>query len=309
MVSGSENKRDNTSHGKNYGNLKGNPDRITMLDMQNLIVQTLENIYCFNMTVIEQRLNMSAQVVLEHQWALFVPEIVREAVQCRANILGVTVSELAELLRTDVSTLLDYTLDDITNIFFPNFVSLQARKNIFESRALFQAYALAGLTIDQGQAETMLFYAGHSTIAFNFHSPNLTIRVRWIDSTNLTIRVRWTDPTNLTIRRIFTAYPELTKHTKTYIPQSYHSPPMGRFDESNHSCPMDGSDESNHSCPMDRFDESNHSCPMDGSNESNHSSPLVYTRPVLISFPHYCRMNFTNRTDGVDWTVLENPRP
>ena len=163
--------------GKTMENLKGNPDRITMLDMQNLIVQTLENIYCFNMTVIEQRLNMSALVVLEHQWALFVPEIVREAVQCRANILKVTVSELAELLRTDLSTLLGYTLDDITNIFFPNFVSLQARKNIFETRALFQAYALAGLTIDQGQAETMLFYAGHSAIAFNLR--DLEILYDW----------------------------------------------------------------------------------------------------------------------------------
>ena len=58
---------------------------------------------------------------------------------------------------------------------------------------------------------------------------------------------------------------------------------------------------------MDRFDESNPSCPMDGSNESNHSSPLVYTRSVLISFPHYCRRNFTNRTDGVHSTVLDNP--
>ena len=163
--------------GKTMENLKGNPDRITMFDMQNLIVQTLENIYCFNMTVIEQRLDMSALVVLEHQWALFVTEIVSEAVQCRANILGVTVSELAELLRTDVSTLLGYTLDDITYIFFPNFVLLQARKNIFETRALFQAYALAGLTIDQGQAETMLFYAGHSTIAFNLR--DLEILYDW----------------------------------------------------------------------------------------------------------------------------------
>ena len=163
--------------GRTMENLKGNPDRITMYDMQNLIVQTLENIYCFNMTVIEQRLNMSALVVLEHQWALFVTEIVGEAVQCRANILGVTVSELAELLRTDVSTLLGYTLDDITSIFFPNFVSLQARKNIFETRALSQAYTLAGLTLDQAQAETMLFYAGHSTIAFNLR--DLEILYDW----------------------------------------------------------------------------------------------------------------------------------
>ena len=163
--------------GKTMENLKGNPDPITMFEMHNLIVQTLEDIYCFNMTVIEQRLNMSALVVLENQWALFVPEIVREAVQCRANILGVTVSELAELLRTDVSTLLGYTLDDISNTFFPNFALLQARKNIFETRSLAQAYVFAGLTPNQGQAETMLTFAGHSSIAFNLR--DLEILYDW----------------------------------------------------------------------------------------------------------------------------------
>ena len=163
--------------GKTMENLKGNPDRITLFEMHNLIVQTLEDIYCFNMTVIEQRLNMSALVVLENQWALFVPEIVREAVQCRANILGATVSELAELLRRDVSTLLGYTFYDITKTFFPNFALLQARKNIFETRSLVQAYALAGLSQDQGQAETMLFYAGHSSIDFNLR--DLEILYDW----------------------------------------------------------------------------------------------------------------------------------
>ena len=65
---------------------------------------------------------------------------------------------------------------------------------------------------------------------------NLTIRVRWIDSTNLSIRVRWTNPTNLTIGRIFTAYLSLMNVLRL-IHQSYHSCPMDRFDESFHSCP------------------------------------------------------------------------
>ena len=135
------------------------------------------------------------------------------------------------------------------------------------------------------------------------------------------------------------------KRTKTYFLQSYHSSPMDRFDESNHSCPMDGSDESNdstniYSLPwaypnslrliftnliirlrwidspnlticVRLIDSTNLTIRVrwtDPTIESNHSSPLVYTRPVLISFPHYCRMNFTNSTDGVDSTVLDNPR-
>ena len=80
------------------------------------------------------------------------------------------------------------------------------------------------------------------------------------------------------------------------IHQSYHSCPMGTFDESFHSC------------PMGTFDESFHSCPMDGSDESNHLCPMDRTRPALISFPHYCGTKFTNRTNGVDSTVLDNPR-
>ena len=111
------------------------------------------------------------------------------------------------------------------------------------------------------------------TLALGTHQDlftNLTIRVRWMDSSNLFIRVRWTNPTNLTIGRIFTTYLSLT-NALTVIHQSYHS------------CPMNKSDESNHLCSMDR------------------------TRPVLISFPCYCGTKFTNRTDGVDSTVLDNP--
>ena len=165
----------------------------------------------------------------------------------------------------------------------------------------------------------------------------LCVSNTWIHSTNLTIRVRSTYPTNLTIGRIFTAYfslkpifhlatlfarrkaktrirqrgwlklasekirREQVGTVPTYLPvraskfakwkigfmnalirQSYHSRPMDRFDQSFHSYPMDGSDESNYLCPIDR------------------------TRPVLISFPHYCGTKFTNRTDGVDSTVSDN---
>ncbi len=153
--------------GKTMENLKGTPDRITVLDLHQLIVETLEDIYCFNMTTIEQSRNMSSTILLEHQWALFVPPIVVAAVKFKADILGVTSSELAELLRTDLATLYGYTLQELTDNFFPEFLLLQARKNLFESRSLDVAYALAGLTQAQGDAETMLSFAGGSTINFN----------------------------------------------------------------------------------------------------------------------------------------------
>ena len=163
--------------GKTMENLKGNPDYITMLDIHNHIVETMEDIYCFNMTAIEQTLSMSSTIVLENEWALFVPLIVSEAVQCRAERLGVTVSELAELLRTDLATLNGYTLQEITDTFFPNFSLLQLRKNVFETRSLDQAYTTAGLTSAQGEAQTMLSFAGGSSINFNLR--DLEILYDW----------------------------------------------------------------------------------------------------------------------------------
>ena len=59
---------------------------------------------------------------------------------------------------------------------------------------------------------------------------------------------------------------------------------------------------------MERFDESFYSCPTDGSDESNHLCLIDRAGPVLIRFPHYCGTKFTNRTDGVDSTVLDNPQ-
>ena len=84
------------------------------------------------------------------------------------------------------------------------------------------------------------------------------------------------------IERIFTAYLRST-NTLRLIHQSFH-------------------------CAMDRFDESYHSCPIDKSDESNRLCPIDRIRPVLISFPYYCSTKITNRTDGVDSTVLDNPQ-
>ena len=58
---------------------------------------------------------------------------------------------------------------------------------------------------------------------------------------------------------------------------------------------------------MDRFDESFHSCPDPTNFDSKYLCSMDRTRPVLISFLHYCGTKFTNRTDGVDSTVLDNP--
>ena len=164
------------------------------------------------------------------------------------------------------------------------------------------------------------------------------MRVQWIHSTNLTICVRSTDPTNLTIGRIFTAYLSLKpifhlatlfarRKAKTRIRQrdwlklagekirreqvgtvpTYLSVRANKFAKWKIGFTNALIRQSYHSRPMDRFDQSFHSYPMDGSDESNHLCLIDRTRPVLISFPHYCGTKFTNRTDGVDSTVSDNP--
>ena len=165
--------------GKTMENLKGNPDPVTVLEMHNAIVGTLEDVYCFDMVLIEKSLNMSSKFLLESQWALFVPQIVIQAVQCRANSLGVNATELAELLRTDLATLYGYTLDNLNNTFFQNFLQLQVRKNLFETRTLDDAYAIAELTEAQGEGKTMLFFAGARTSSINFNLRDLQILYDW----------------------------------------------------------------------------------------------------------------------------------
>jgi hypothetical protein len=165
--------------GKTMENLKGNPDEITVLEMHSATVKTLEDIYCFNMTVIENSLNISSQFLLESQWALFVTQIVMHSIECKANLLGVTVAELAELLRTNLTTLFAYTLQELSNSFFPNFLSLQDRKNEFETRSSL-AELLAQFeekTGTSGEAEPMLTFAGDPSINFNLR--DLEILYGW----------------------------------------------------------------------------------------------------------------------------------
>ena len=102
-------------------------------EIHQFAVAAMEKKFCFNMTVLEQQLNLSSLRVINDQWPLFVPHIVAAAIKCRADILGVTVLELSELLNIDNATLHGYDMNQIENIFFPAFDDLIARKNLFET--------------------------------------------------------------------------------------------------------------------------------------------------------------------------------
>ena len=126
------------------------------------------------MTVLEHQLGLSSLRVINDQWPLFVPHIVAAAIKCRADILGVSVVELAELLNVDNATLHAYNMNQIENIFFPAFDDLVARKNLFETQAF--TIAISGMTTSQWQSRTMAYYANQIS---QFSVRHLEILYRW----------------------------------------------------------------------------------------------------------------------------------
>jgi hypothetical protein len=149
-----------------------NVEFFTVKQLHDLAVETIEKKFCFNMTVLEQTLNLSSLRVINNQWPLFSSPIVTAAIKCRADRLGVTVSELAELLDTTSDILHSYTMTQIDDIFFPAFDNLLARKNLFETQAF--SVAISGSTTWQSQ--TMAFYANQIS---QFSVRDLEILYKW----------------------------------------------------------------------------------------------------------------------------------
>ena len=96
----------------------------TVQEMHEFAVAAMEQKFCFNMTALEQKLNLSSLRSINDQWPSFVPHMVNASVKCRADRLGVTVDELAGLLNTNTSTLLGYDMNQTENIFFRDFDDL-----------------------------------------------------------------------------------------------------------------------------------------------------------------------------------------
>ena len=149
-------------------------DSYELIEMHNFAMAAIEQKFCVNMTNLELKLNLSAIRVINDEWPLFVPDIVAASVQCRADQLNVTVSELAELLNTTVSTLYDYDMNEAETIFFAAFDDLVVRKNRFETQAF--SIAISGMTTAQWQSKTMAYYADSIS---RFSIRHLEILYRW----------------------------------------------------------------------------------------------------------------------------------
>ena len=143
-------------------------------EMHGFAVAAMEQKFCFNMTVLEQKLNLSSLRVINDEWPLFIPDIVAASVKCRADQLGVTVDELSELLNTNTSTLLGYDMNQAEAIFFRDFDDLLARRNLFENQTF--AIATVGMNNTDWRSRTMAYFANQIS-QFSVH--HLEILYRW----------------------------------------------------------------------------------------------------------------------------------
>ena len=105
---------------------------INLGELHNAVVKTMETIFCFTMTHIEESLGQSSTNVTETEWGSFVSEIAWYALKCRADILVVTPSELAELVRRNESELLKYDLEMLKEDFIFLYENVLKERKVFE---------------------------------------------------------------------------------------------------------------------------------------------------------------------------------
>ena len=172
-----------TDYNRNELNGKTIPP-ITLGQLHEAVVETLEDHFCFTMQTIEQELEMSSFNVTSIEWKQFLPRIAWYAIQCKADILTVTRSELTELLREDEATILKYSLSQLdSNLNLP-FEKIHNAKRVFEYDAL-SKYIMDDED-DYGSSEdsTWVYLPLYQYIEFvtNFATRDLQIFYNWNDT-------------------------------------------------------------------------------------------------------------------------------
>ena len=105
---------------------------ITLGDLHEAVVKTLNRHFCINMSSIEEELGISSFNVTLPEWKLFLPYIAWYAIQCRADSLVVSRSELAELVRNDENTLLNHSLAQLDSELVLPYQGILLNKEVFE---------------------------------------------------------------------------------------------------------------------------------------------------------------------------------
>ena len=150
---------------------------VRLEDIHDAMVKAIEERFCCNMTEIALSLNMDPVTGVKNTaayldvWEQFVPLVNQRTVQCKADELQVTTSELAELLRIDLATLLSYDLNEMDAHFFPAYEDLLRRKNLFETRSI-----ITGGVFSNYLSQTMADFAASVS---QFTVRDLEILYRW----------------------------------------------------------------------------------------------------------------------------------
>ena len=154
---------------------------VRIKDIHYAVVKAIEERFCCNMTAIAVRLGLDPvegvkKTAIEIDvWERFVPHVIEATVQCKADALRVTTAELAELLRTNLSTLYAYDLNQMDMYFFPAYEDLLSRKKLFETRSIITGVLVTGTLFDW-QTRTMAEFAN---VASQFTVRDLEILYRW----------------------------------------------------------------------------------------------------------------------------------
>ena len=153
---------------------------VTLRDIHNAAVKAVEKRFCCNMTAIAIQLNLDNGVERAasdiNVWEMFVPHINEATIKCKADYLKVTTTELAELLRMSLPTLLSYDLIQMESIFFPAYEDLLRRKILFETKSIITG-VLVTAPLTQWLSGTMSEFAN---IVSQFTIHDLQILYRWL---------------------------------------------------------------------------------------------------------------------------------
>ena len=142
----------------------------TMIELNDISIQTIGNKFCANMTKIEVNSGMKILAMNNSDWRVIVPEIILDSLQCLAGKLSVTVEELTELTRTNYSDVIAYTLQQYEDIFLARYNDLVSRKNRFDNE-LFAGFLTSGW-----MSETFAYHADNIA---GFTVRDLEILYRW----------------------------------------------------------------------------------------------------------------------------------
>ena len=173
-----------THHNKSYLTGKSSP-AITLGQLHDTVVKTMETVFCFSMRRIEESLGIPSVNVTEKEWSYFVSQIVQYAIKCRADSLEVKTYEMAELVKRNESTLFAYDLEMLKYDFISLYENILKKKDVFEQQQISRIFAAEdgeGSTLSDSENWLSQPLYAYIALATNFSIRDMEILYRWLPS-------------------------------------------------------------------------------------------------------------------------------